>query len=542
MKTFLTTLSGHGVKYRGFVFIYLILSLVSAVSFIAMEVVTGQMGATILTGEFTAVLSLLAIYSGITLVRGLTSGASVRLMGRFGANAIYKIRQNFARFFVRRPYSTIEKTNTGEAQSLYTTDIETTSGALFAGFVQMLSEFIVLGVAMAYMFWLNWFFALVFFAAFPVLTGLQILVSLPIQKRQVEMSQAQADYTAVIGDAFQNTATIIAYGLEDEVEKRAYDSYTLFLEAMKKFLMTLASLVPMGILTSILPLVLIYILAGTSVIEGNMTVAEFLAFTAVGSFAGQWLMMFSQQIGMVQTGIARAKRVNEIILVPETGGESKLDMAKDPNVAVQFTQVDFAYGEDQQVLHQLDLTIHKGEKVAITGESGSGKSTLMKLILGLYQPTAGTVAIGQSPAQMFAYVPQDSYLFPVSVRENITGKTHLTPEETQWLEEVCEATNSLVFIQSLPKGFDEVLAESAENLSGGQKQRIAMARALYTKAEIILFDEATSALDPVTEAEILDTLAKIGKDKTLIMVAHRASATAICERVIVMKEGRISHE
>jgi ATP-binding cassette subfamily B protein len=172
---------------------------------------------------------------------------------------------------------------------------------------------------------------------------------------------------------------------------------------------------------------------------------------------------------------------------------------------------------------------------------------VLKLLLGLYAPQEGRISVmGADSTEVslhslrdtFAYVPQDSFLFPESISENITGESEISDRSR--LEKACHDAGILEFIESLSDGFDAILGESAENISGGQKQRIALARAFYRDAPIILFDEATSALDPTTEAAVLQSFNAISKDKTVLMVAHRFSAIDFCDYVVVMESGKVA--
>jgi len=217
-------------------------------------------------------------------------------------------------------------------------------------------------------------------------------------------------------------------------------------------------------------------------------------------------------------------------------------------------------------VEDVSFEINPGDRIAFVGGSGSGKSTILKLLLGLYEPTGGKISISNtcttelsknSQRSVFAYVPQDSFLFPESIGANISGQKN---PDTEKLEKAASDAGILDFINSLPDKFDGELQEASENVSGGQRQRIAIARAFYRAnpggaaatgrpasiakqcerdAPIILFDEATSALDPTTEAAVLENFAYAAQDKTVVMVAHRPSAIAICNRIIVMDSGKI---
>jgi len=216
------------------------------------------------------------------------------------------------------------------------------------------------------------------------------------------------------------------------------------------------------------------------------------------------------------------------------------------DTTISFTNVSFSYNEDSPLaLDNVSFRVSPGSRVAFTGGSGSGKSTILKLLLGLYEQAEGQITIGDKDISMLsreslrnaiAYVPQDSFLLPGTIGENITLEN--TISDPARLKKACMEAGILDFINSLPNKWDSVLTESSENISGGQRQRIAMARAFYKDAPIILFDEATSALDPTTEAAILRSLSEAAKDKTVIMVAHREASITACDAKIHMEGGK----
>jgi ABC-type bacteriocin/lantibiotic exporter with double-glycine peptidase domain len=209
-------------------------------------------------------------------------------------------------------------------------------------------------------------------------------------------------------------------------------------------------------------------------------------------------------------------------------------ISPDDGYAVVFSNVSFAYtGEDgKKVIDDLSLNIEKGRITVLAGESGCGKSTVMKLMLGLYTPDSGSV----DALQRKGYVPQDSYLLPVSVKENILCS--LSFEEEKFIS-ACKSAGIWDFITGLPDGYDTVLTESAANISGGQKQRIAIARAFYQDPDLLLMDESTSALDPATEQLVLQEFCDYIKNtgKTAVVVAHRQSVIDLADNVIALTKG-----
>ncbi len=206
------------------------------------------------------------------------------------------------------------------------------------------------------------------------------------------------------------------------------------------------------------------------------------------------------------------------------------------NHSLQLNNLYFEYDENNPILEDLSLTIHKGDKIAFVGESGSGKSTLVDIIIGLYRPKNGTITVDDIPLNTdnikawrskIGYIPQSIYLFDGTVAQNVIfGK----PIDNDKIKEALRQANILEFLEIQHQGIDTIVGEGGIKLSGGQRQRIAIARALYGDPEILVLDEATSALDTETEAKIMDEIYTICEDKTLIIIAHRLSTIERCAK------------
>lgn len=214
--------------------------------------------------------------------------------------------------------------------------------------------------------------------------------------------------------------------------------------------------------------------------------------------------------------------------------------------AIDFNSVSFSYSPGERVLHDITLSIKRGETTAFVGSSGAGKSTLADLIPRLYDHTEGHILVDGvdlqkleigSFRQRMAVVSQSTYIFNATVTENITyGVKNVTDHE---IKEAARMANALDFILELPQGFDTKVGNRGVRLSGGQRQRIAIARALLRNPEILILDEATSALDSVTEKLIQESLEKLSKGRTVIAIAHRLSTIAEADKVVVLEQGRI---
>ncbi|MCI5157172.1 MAG: ABC transporter ATP-binding protein, partial [Candidatus Electrothrix sp. AUS1_2] len=239
-----------------------------------------------------------------------------------------------------------------------------------------------------------------------------------------------------------------------------------------------------------------------------------------------------------------AKRVVELFEKKSPIVDGERPVKKFENI-LEMKDVDFHYESGNSVLTDINLTVKKGENVAIVGASGVGKSTLIDIILRLCEPCQGTVRMDgvdirqykqENYRKQYGVVPQECLLFNASVRENIIyGRQD--NEEFFWKS--VKTANALDFISSLPKGEETLLGDRGIRLSGGQRQRIAIARALYGDPSILILDEATSSLDTESEVIVQQSIDRILKMKTAIIIAHRLSTVRHADKIIVLKDGSI---
>jgi len=554
INAFLSTVRKNGIRYRGFMLFYILASIIVSISIVLTTRLRGDMGEAAYQGDVDTLVRFLLILTGITAVRVIFAAFRTIFTGRFSGSAGYKLRHNFINYFLRVPYSKFEKAGSGESLSIFSNDVpraEQFLGGGWGGFMMMVADTIVLVAAIAaliFMFNTGAIFTFILLVVFALIILVQVVFSKPIQKKSIATSEESANFNAVVNDSLQNISTIAAYGLEEVLEERYLVQYDRYMAAFKSQIKALLPLVSVGLMSSIIPFAVISIVAAISVVNGDMSIADFIAYTAMLVVVGEELTSMSETLGALRVSAAGANRVMSNTAEPLEDLDTGDKIAINKPAAISFNNVSFSYGEDLPLaLDNVSFDIKPGSRVAFVGDSGSGKSTVLKLILGLYEPTGGVISVGGVSAagvskgslrDTFAYLPQDSFLFPESVRENITLETVVSDKKR--LEKASADAGVLDFINTLPDGFNSVLSESAENISGGQRQRIAMARAFYKNSPVILFDEATSALDPATESAILDSFDDVVKDKTVIMVAHRTRAIAACDNIIVMESGKIS--
>jgi ATP-binding cassette subfamily B protein/ATP-binding cassette subfamily C protein len=223
----------------------------------------------------------------------------------------------------------------------------------------------------------------------------------------------------------------------------------------------------------------------------------------------------------------------DLVYNNEDEGTENIDFTS----VIELKNITFGYDGKDNVLHDINLSIQKGEKVAFVGESGSGKSTLIDIVIGIFKPCYGLLTVDgkkltvnniKSWRSKIGYIPQSIYLFDGTVGENVSfGKN---TDEAK-IVHVLQQANVWDFLES-KNGIHTKVGEGGIQLSGGQKQRIGIARALYSDPEILVLDEATSALDNETESKIMEEIYNISQDKTLIIIAHRLSTTERCDRIL----------
>ena len=217
--------------------------------------------------------------------------------------------------------------------------------------------------------------------------------------------------------------------------------------------------------------------------------------------------------------------------------------------AIEFRDVSFRYADDSpDVLHAVNLNIRKGSRVGIVGASGAGKSTLTDLLMGLLDPTRGSVRVDGEPLtgrrrrawqRTLAHVPQQIFLSEGSLAENIAFGVPAERIDMARVRDAARQAQLAEFIERSPRGYDTPVGERGVRLSGGQRQRIAIARALYKQAELLVLDEATNALDDATEQGIIGALDDIAPGVTVIIIAHRPGTIVACDALIELRAGRV---
>ena len=373
-------------------------------------------------------------------------------------------------------------------------------------------------------------------------------LNVKVRAASIPLTIARGRFTSKAAELMDGIRTIQTFGSQDFERQRYYCAIDEVVErttyASKR--MTIVRPLAEIIATSIL---IFIIIVGMTLFVANdvLNIAELLTFLFIlfrlvpamrelnGDFA---------QLSRYKGSIQNIKG----LLTPD--GKPYLKYGSKPfqglSDSIQLVNVNFAYEPDILVLHQVNLTIPKGQTVALVGASGSGKSTLADLIIRLYDLSSGTILIdGEDYRNLdihdlrkrMAVVSQDTFIFNATVRENIAYGLESVADED--IVRAAELSNAADFIRTLPEGFNTSLGDRGVRLSGGQRQRIAIARAILRNPDILILDEATSALDSVSEHLIQASLEQLSVGRTVITIAHRLSTIIKADNVVVLEGGTV---
>ena len=305
---------------------------------------------------------------------------------------------------------------------------------------------------------------------------------------------------------------------------------------------------PIILMTRIIGTILILYFGSVMAMNGEITIGILVAFTEYQFQYFQPLLTLIQAYDQYQSAMSAIERMFDLIDTdieiqePHDDKAIKIDAIED----VKFEDVTFGYDPKRLVIHNISFDLASNKKLAIVGPTGAGKSTIINLISKFYLPLDGKITINghdirdvttDSLRGHLSIVLQDSFLFPMSVRDNIKfGKPEATDEEVL---ETAERVGAHNFIMKLPGGYDYVLKEGSSNISIGQRQLISFARTLLMNLDLLILDEATSSIDPYTELVIQNVLKKLLENRMSIIIAHRLSTIRLCDEIIVIDLGRI---
>lgn len=497
--------------------------------------------------DFQALYIILSVLAVAGILTSIVAIWYERWDARLASSVISDVRAKMFEHVQSLPASFFQRTKRGEILSRFSVDMAGFESSVKHVANGALLPFFELIAGIGLMIYLNWQLAAVALLIFPItLIGPRILTPKAVQSNYDQ----KVNESAILGVVQENIAAqmvVKAFTLH----RRAMGWFKFRNDKTRESMASatfLSTMVERSVTVSVLLLHLVVLAIGAYLAtKGQISIGTFVTFESAFweiSYNIAHLMHF---IPVAIQSAAAIRHMEELLDEP-AHPQDRLGAPELPRITndIAFERVSFSYqGSDQQVLDNLSLKLNVGKSIAIVGPSGSGKSTLLNLILRLYTPTEGRVAIDgvdvrrvtrDSLRRSMAVVFQENMLFNMSLRENIRlGKEDATDAEVEEAARKAEIHN---FIMSLPDGYDTTVGERGDTLSGGQRQRIAIARAIVRDPAVLLLDEATSALDQTTEAAINRTLLELAKGRTMIFSTHRLTSVVEMDEIIVISSGK----
>ena len=488
-------------------------------------------------------LALLAVF----LFRSLASFIQNYNLNYVGEKIVVDIRCELYAHFQTLSIRFYSDRRVGELISRIASDVTVVRTVLTGNISAFLQQSLTLVGSVAIMFYLNWRLTLFIIVMMPIIVAVAFVLGSAIRRASTRVQDEIAGATVVAEEVFQNIREVKSFVRENYEIARYNAAIEIAFRAAVKLLTIRSVFGPIIAFVAFAGLALILWFGGREVLDGRLSAGELIAFliyglTVAASFAGV-ISMYSQ----VQEALGATKRVFEILdTQPDIVDAPKAKHLAKVKGAISLRNVSFAYEDDLEVVRDIDLDIEAGEIIALVGPSGAGKSTIFNLIPRFYDVDAGAICIDghdirdltqRSLRSHIGIVPQETLLFGGSIRENILyGKLEASEDE---MIEAAKSANAHDFIMELPKRYDSIVGERGIKLSGGQRQRVAIARALLKDPSILLLDEATSSLDSESEQLVQEALARLMRNRTTLIIAHRLSTVRVAHRIAVLDKGRI---
>jgi len=499
-------------------------------------------------GDGTNLWPLGLAVAGAGVLRLAFSVARRLVAGRVSLGVEYDLRNRMYEHLQSLELAFFDSQQTGQLMSRATVDLQSVRFFLGYGLIFLLQSAITILIAAVVMFAVDPFLALVALAPTPWVIWIAFRYGQRNRPATQEVQQRIAELTAEAEENIGGVRVVKAFAQEQrqlrrfsKAVARVFDQ-SMVSTRLRAFYSPFIGFLPQ------LGLAALLLVGGRQVINGSITVGDFIAFYGYVLMLTGPMRWLGMALGMAQRAVASGARVFELL-----DRQPRLVAAPDANPLppgggrVEMRAVTFGYDGAEPVLRDIDLDVEAGQTVALVGPTGSGKTTLVMLIPRLYDTDEGAILMDGAdvreldPASLrgaVAVVSDDAFLFSASLGENIA---YARPEATDdEIREAAERAGLGELLDELPEGLETLVGERGLTLSGGQRQRVAIARALLAEPRILILDDATSSVDATTESRIKAALAEVMEGRTTFVIAHRLSTIALADEVVVLEDGEIA--
>ncbi len=492
--------------------------------------------------NYCLLLLLIAFSKGIFqfLTRWLVIGISREIE--------FDLRNDLFRHLESLSWSYFQKNRTGDIMARATNDLNAVRMLLGPAIMYSANTLVFTAAALIFMWRTSHRLTLYAFVPLPLASVTIQYFGRKIHERFEKIQEQFSEISARAQENFSGARVVRAYAQED-AEIALFEKSNLEYVARSLPLARLMGMLWPSLETMLgLAVVMVIWLGGREVLLHRMSVGQFIAFNTYMIQLTWPIIALGWVLNIFQRGTASMARINEILSAqPEIADQPAADLTDSETVAgaIEFRNLNFSYN-GTPVLHDINLRIPAGSSLAIVGPTGSGKTTLVSLIPRIFNVTGGALLIDDRPVTDYplamlrhniGYVPQETFLFSDTVRENIAFGVENAGDEQVRL--AAEAANIAADIESFPEQYGTIVGERGITLSGGQKQRSAIARAIIRNPRILVLDDALSSVDTYTEEKILNHLRQIMRGRTTIFISHRVSTVRNADRIAVLHQGRI---
>ncbi|MEM9858273.1 MAG: ABC transporter transmembrane domain-containing protein [Bacteroidota bacterium] len=482
----------------------------------------------------------------VLLVQSIFSFLRVYLFAQVNERAMADVRQAVFSNMLSLPLSFFDSRRVGELTSRITSDVSMLQDTFSTTLAEVFRQVATLLIGTAVIFFITPKLTLFMLGTFPVLVVVALVFGRFIRKLSKDTQDSLAKANVIVEETLQTINVVKAFTNELLESTRYSKSLNGVVSVALKAATYRGAFFSFVIFALFGGIVGVMWYGATLVQEGGLTVGDLLSFILYTTFIGGSIAGLGDLYGQLQRAIGASERVLEIIEESPENNQSKTDAFTDGDI--KFQNVSFFYPSRPgvEVLSNIDLTISRGQKIALIGPSGAGKSTIIQLLMRYYPVSEGSILISdkdisdynlKSYRDQIGIVPQEVILFGGSIYENIA---YGNPEASK--EQVLEAAKKAYahdFIEAFPESYDTLVGERGIKLSGGQRQRIAIARAVLKDPKVLILDEATSALDTEAELQVQTAIEELMKGRTTIIIAHRLATIRQADTIAIIQKGKV---
>jgi ATP-binding cassette subfamily B multidrug efflux pump len=496
--------------------------------------------------DFTALSRIIALAVVLFVVSSTLMWLQGFLLTGVVQRSMRQLRTEVEEKLHRLPLPYFDNQPRGELLSRVTNDIDNVAQSLQQTLSQLLTSLLTVIGVLVMMFVISPLLALIALVAVP----LSMVVTQRIAKRSQKQFIAQWKHTGTLNahveEAFTGHELVKVFGRRREVEATFAARNDALFQASFGAQFVSGIIMPSMMFIGNLSYVAVAVVGGLRVASGAMSLGDVQAFIQYSRQFTQPLTQVASMANLMQSGVASAERVFDLLDAEEQSPEPERQPREEPRGRVAFEHVSFRYLPDKPLIDDLSLVAEPGQTVAIVGPTGAGKTTLVNLIMRFYELNGGRITLDGTDITTLrrdelrtsiGMVLQDTWLFGGTIRDNIAyGRPGATHEE---LLAAATATYVDRFVHSLPDGYDTVIDEEGNNVSAGEKQLITIARAFLADPPLLILDEATSSVDTRTEVLVQHAMAALRSNRTSFVIAHRLSTIRDADLILVMEQGRI---